>query len=181
MKKYKILDQIYKDNEYNTIYRKTFDDIITGKTYFSGNNEEMVGKISGLYEIPIKRNIIKSDNLKINSNNKIIIPIDGLYIVSGKVYVSANASGIYNLAVRKNDAVSLSECVGYSVGFPTNMDGVEYIEGKGYIYGDSASMISTYSISKLEKGDEIYMTLQNTESRQSRICRYGGLDLVLIQ
>lgn len=181
MSKYLIEDQIYKDSEFKKIYRRSFDAIVKEKTYFSGNNDETVANISGIYEIPIKNNITKSDNFSINSNEKVVIPKDGFYLISARVYVSDNASGIYNLAIRRNDGVSLSEALGYSLKFPTNMDGWEASDGSGYVYSALSSMVTTYTISHLAKDDQIYMTLQNTENRLSRLNRNGGLEIFLLQ
>ena len=179
MSQYNTIESYYQNDIWNEFYPETYDACVKGRTYFSGNQSEMVGTIAGVYKIPINRNIIAKGGLTWSSDGTVTIQQAGIYAVSARMYVSDQAYNNYNLAVRKNNNVALAESMAVSLQMSRNMDG--YNPGGGFTYGHPSSFLNVYSITPLEAGDNVYMTLQSESQTFSRMNQNGGMELFLLQ
>lgn len=171
MSQYNTVENYYQDDEFNVFYKETYDPMVKGRTYFSGNISETVTDPGGVTKLPVNRNIIVKGGLTYNSNGSVNVVTAGTYAVSGRLFVSDQAWGRYNLSIKKNSNVSLCESMSHSCQSSRNMDG----------NGAQHSYLNVYNIVHLNAGDNIYMTIQDSDSGLRRFNENSGMELFLLQ
>lgn len=171
MAQYNTLENYYQNDKFNVFYKETYDPMVKGRTYFTGNISETVTDPNGVVKLAVNRNIIAKGGVTYNSNGSANIVTPGLYAVSARLFVSDQAWGKFNVSVRKNNNVSLSESMAHSCQSSRNMDGG----------GAQHSYLNTFNIVKLNAGDNIYMTVQASNSGLKRFNENSGMELFLLQ
>lgn len=171
MAQYNTVETHYDNNVYNIVYKETYEPMVKGKTYFSGNISETVTDPSGVTKLPVNRNIIAKGGLTYNSNGSVNIVTPGIYAVSGRLFVSDQAWEKYNISVRKNSNIPLCESMSHSCQSSHNMDG----NGAQHSYGNC------YGIVHLNKGDNIYLTVQDSGSGLRRFNENSGMEIFMLQ
>lgn len=171
MAQYNTIEKYYQGTTPDVVYKETYEPMVKSKTYFSGNISETVTDPSGVVKLAVNRNIVAKGGLTYNSNGSVNIVTPGIYAVSASLFVSDQAWGKFNIAVRKNSNVSLSEAMSHSCQSSRNMDG----------NGAQHSYLNTYNIVKLNAGDNVYMTVQASNSGLKRFNQNSGMALFLLQ
>lgn len=170
MAQYNVVDRYYSGTAPDTVYRETYEPMVKAKTYFSANISETVTDPAGVVKLPTNRNVVAKGGLTY-SNGSVNIVTPGLYAVSARLFVSDQAWGKFNVAVRKNSNVSLAEAMSHSCQSPRNMEGG----------GAQHSYLNVFNIVKLNAGDNVYMTVQASNSGLKRFNQNSGMELFLLQ
>lgn len=176
-------------NNYDILYPETYEKLVIGKSYFSGIlGEERVFSETSVYIVPIKK-VIASNGLALTyrqSDGKVVINENGIYIISGRIHMSDQAYGRMQIGIRKNTNIVLAQGFSYGMQMPRNMDGVTNTDtntnGNGNILnGTNQSFLSVYWVGELNKNDSVYLTYQKYNGGLIRMNRKSGMDIFLLQ